>query len=194
MSECSEEFLQPSRSHSKGLFGTNGTNRIASTERSMPMSRNELRQRIEEVEARDAQPPEWLSVLADLAARAFHSQGQLAPVGCHFHKNNEIETPQWEVTLFVSGTEVYGGAHDGQCVLTRFAVDLRELMLAFDAVESCYWQTQTMADDDQLGPHVGVEGLFQGHSVWLRVTAQPPSEFESGRVFDELEDELQNRW
>ncbi len=147
-----------------------------------------------EAEIREPQPPKWLGALATLAAQAFHSQSPLAPVGCHFHKNDEVAPAQWEVTLFVSSTEVYGGARDGQCVFSCFMIDLRDLMEAFDVVESCYWQAQTLTDDDQLGPHVGVEGLFQGHSVWLRITAQPPSEFESGRVFDQATNELQNLW
>ena len=158
------------------------------------MSRNELKLRAGEIEVHEPQPPKWLGVLADLATRALHSESQLAPVGCHFHMNDEFETPQWEVTLFVSGTEVYGGAHDGQRGHCRFMVDLRDLMVAFDVVESFYWQAQPMADDDQVGPHVGLEGLFQGHAVWLRVTAQSPTEFEPGRVFNELDNELQDRW
>lgn len=158
------------------------------------MSRKDLEPRIDEIEIREPRPPKWLGELASLATRAFHSQSQLAPVGCHIHRNDEGETTQWEVTLFVSSTEVYGGAQDGQCAFSRFMVDLRDLMAAFDVVESCYWQAQTMAEDDQLGPHVGVEGLFQGHSVWLRITAEPPNEFEPGRVFDQFANELQNRW
>lgn len=158
------------------------------------MSQEDLESKIDDVEIREPQPPQWLGELATLATQAFHSQSQLAPVGCHFHKNDEVEPTEWEVTLFVSSTEVYGGARDGQCAFSHFMVDLRDLMAAFDVVESCYWQAQTMTDDDQLGPHVGVEGLFQGHSVWLRITAQPPSEFEPGRVFDQATNELQNRW
>lgn len=158
------------------------------------MSREELKPKIDDVEIREPQPPRWLGELATLATQAFHSESQLAPVGCHFHKNDEVDPIQWEVTLFVSSTEVYGGARDGQCAFSRFMVDLRDLMAAFDVIESCYWQAQTMTEDDQLGPHVGVEGMFQGHSVWLRITAQPPSEFEPGRVFDAAANVLQNRW
>lgn len=73
-------------------------------------------------------------------------------------------------------------------------VDLRDLMEVFDAIESVYWQPQTMADDDEVGPHVGVEGIFEGHSVWLRITAEPPSQFESGRMVDVLANEVEDRW
>ncbi len=147
-----------------------------------------------EVEMSGPQPPQWIGELTRFVLRAFHSRGDLAPVGCHFHENDEIETPQSEVTLFVSSTEVYGGALDGHCAFSPFMVNLVDLMAVFDVVESCYWQAQTMAEDDQLGPHVGIEGRFQGHSVWLRITAQPPEQFETGRVFDQLATELQNLW
>jgi hypothetical protein len=160
----------------------------------MGMSHEKLQPLSDEVKTCRPEPPRWVSELAQRAMRAFHSQGELAPVGCHFHEVREVETPQFEVTLFVSSTEVYGGALDGQCTFSPFMVDLAELMSAFDAVESCYWQAQTMAEDDELGPHVGLEGRFQGHSVWLRITAQPPQQFETGRVFDQLATELQNLW
>jgi hypothetical protein len=125
---------------------------------------------------------------------AFHSEERLAPVGCHFHPHAEASRVQWEVTFFVSSTEVFGGAWDGQRAVSRFLLDLRELMEAFDVVESVYWQAQTMAEDDQLGPHVGVEGQFQGQSIWLRVTAQPPEQFEAGRKVDLCASEMVDRW
>lgn len=158
------------------------------------MSQDDIPSKIDGVELRELQPPRWLGELSELATRAFHSESPIAPIGCHFHKNEETESPQWEVTLFISSTEFYGGPLDGKCAFSRFMVDLRELMAVFDIVESCYWQAQTMSDDDQLGPHVGIEGRFQGQSIWLRITAQPPSPFEPGRVFDQFANELQNRW
>lgn len=160
------------------------------------MSPNELESQVEEIELHEPQPPQWLSKLAQLATNAFRSDSEMAPVGCHFHLNdeNEDQAPQWEVTLFASSTEIYGGPSDGQQMISRFMLDLRELMLAFDAVESCYWQAQPMADDDQLGPHVGVEGWFQGQSVWLRITSQPPEQFEAGQTFDQGQDAVEKRW
>ena len=142
--------------------------------------------RFDEAESPDARPPHWLVQFADLATQAFHSDEMLAPVGCHFHRfeGEKVSSSQWEITLFVSSTEVYGGALDGSCSVSPFMLDLRVLMDLFDSIESCYWQAQTMADDDQLGPHVGLEGLFEGHSIWLRITAEPPSQFESGRRVD----------
>ncbi len=167
-----------------------------STERGVPMSHDDKSLSRPGSESGEAQPPQWLDRFANRASQAFHSADKLAPVGCHFHRYEEEGglLPQWEVTLFASSTEIYGGALDGSCAVSRFMLDLRVLMEVFDVVESCYWQAQTMADDDDLGPHVGVEGQFEGHLVWLRITAKPPGQFESGRVVDLCANEVQDRW
>ena len=158
------------------------------------MSHDNLEPLSDEIEGSGPKQPSWIGELARLAVRSFHAPSDIAPVGCHIHQNDESEPIQWEVTLFVSSTEVYGGSLDGQRRFSPFMVDLTELMLALDVVESCYWQAQAMAKNDQIGPHVGVEGLFQGHSVWLRITAQPPNQFDPGRVFDVVAAELQDLW
>lgn len=158
------------------------------------MSLDDHSPEMEESVVRECHPPSWLSRFGDLATRAFHSTDRLAPVGCHFHLHEEADPPQWEVTLFVSSTEIYGGAFDGQRAVSRFMLDLSELKETFDVIENFYWQAQTMAEDDQLGPHIGVEGTFEGHSVWLRVTAEPPSDFQPGRAIDLYENKLHDRW
>ena len=142
------------------------------------------------------QPPSWLGRFADLATRAFHSADQLPPVGCHFHQHEYEDgtIPQWEVTLFATSTEVFGGAFDGLSATVPFMLDLRSLMEIFDGIESLYWQSQTMADDDAVGPHVGVEGFFEGHSVWLRVAAEVPSQIESDCASEFCATEEQDRW
>lgn len=150
--------------------------------------------RLQGSESDAVEPPRWLDRFANLATRSFHSADNLAPVGCHFHRCEGVASPQWEITLFASSTEIYGGALDGQCAVSRFMVDLRDLMEVFDAIESVYWQPQTMADDDEVGPHVGVEGMFEGHAIWLRITAEPPSQFESGRLVDVIANEVEDRW
>ncbi len=139
-------------------------------------------------------PPRWIERLGQLTSRAFHSSGLLAPIGCHFHQNDELDGSQWEVTLFVSSTEFFGGPNDGKVVASRFMLDLKEVLEAFDAVDSLYWQTHVMAEDDQLGPHIGVEGEFEGNAVWLRITAEPPAQFQPGRSVDLQVNIAEDRW
>lgn len=140
-------------------------------------------------------PPRWIERLAGLVTEAFHSDDVLAPIGCHFHcHDEELSRPQWEVTLFVSHTEFFGGAYDGQRAVSRYMLDLKKVMAAFDAVESFYWQAQSMAEDDQLGSHIGLEGEFEGHSVWLRITSEAPAQFEPGRTIDAYANVVEDNW
>lgn len=103
----------------------------------------------------------------------------LAPLGCHYHHNRALD--QWEVTIFVGGTEIVGGELDGQIRFSKFHLDLRELFDLFDFVDEFHWQAARMGPDDDLGPHVSVEGAVEGRSVWLRVLAYPPARFSKGR-------------
>ena len=129
-------------------------------------------------------PPRWIQRLGHRISQAFHASGLLAPIGCHFHQNDGLDGSQWEVTLFVSSTELFGGSNDGQIAVSRFMLDLKAVLSAFDVVDSLYWQTHVVAEDDQLGAHIGVEGEFEGNAVWLRITAEPPAQFQPGCSVD----------
>jgi hypothetical protein len=123
------------------------------------------------------QPPTWLRSLTDLAGASLQPVDVLAPLGCHYCEVDGV----WEITLFASQTEILGGPDDGGLRASRFHVDLSALVALFDEVESAYWQAQGLGADDDLGPHVGVEGVYAGHRVWLRITAIAPRRFPPGR-------------
>ena len=57
-----------------------------------------------------------------------------------------------------------------------FGVNLRALPEVFSVVHGYHWQTSTGGPEDELGPHVAVEGIYRRQSIWLRVLAQPPAE------------------
>ena len=123
------------------------------------------------------EPPEWISQLADDVSAQLLAVDVLSPVACHFHRAED----EWEITLFASHTEVLGGPLDGLLKSSRFHFDIRPVLDLFDVVDSIYWQAQSLGDGDDLGPHLGIEGLYQGEQVWLRVLASPPQQFPPGR-------------
>ncbi len=123
------------------------------------------------------EPPDWLQSLADEVANLFHAVDILAPLGCHYCQIDGT----WEITLFASRTEIVGGAADGRHRTSRFHMDLKSLMGLFDEVESAYWQAQGLGAEDDLGPHLGVEGMYAGRRVWLRIPSQAPRRFPAGR-------------
>lgn len=124
------------------------------------------------------QPPPWLQQLVDRLTSALNALEALPPIGCHFARHDGV----WEVTLFASQTEVIGGPLDGRRTHARFQVDLQHVMAAFDRLDACFWQAQELGFEDDLGPHVSIEGLVGDEHVWLRITAFAPTRFEPGRL------------
>lgn len=137
-------------------------------------------------------PPTWIADLAAQVLQEILPLKPLAPIGCH-HFHNE-RTRQHEVTLFASSTETLGGPEDGLRDDSPFCLDLTGLFELFEAVEDFRWQSTPVDHRDQLGSHVSVEGIYREHSVWLRILATPPSDFEHGRVFDVHGAELRDLW
>ncbi len=136
--------------------------------------------------------PHWIDELADDVATRLFSSDPLPPLGCHSFHDEEME--QWEVTLFASRTEIIGGPKDGTLSDATFAVDLRELLPLFTEVDSFYWQTNSLGDEDELGPHTSIEGSYQGHRVWLRILAVAPDRFEPGRYVRVHDLRIEDRW
>lgn len=122
-------------------------------------------------------PPEWLQELADGVATRILAVDVLAPLGCHFTCADEV----WEITLFASSTEILGGPQDGGERVSRFHVDILPLFELFDSLESVYWQAQGLGFEDDLGPHLGIEGVVQGQRVWVRIPSLPPRGYSPGR-------------
>lgn len=124
-----------------------------------------------------SQPPDWIRSLVEHIATRFISADVLAPLACHHCEVGGV----WEITLFASQTEIMGGPQDGGVRVSRFHLDLKCLFAIFDTIDSAYWQAHGLGRGDELGPHVGIEGTFQGHRVWLRLPATAPQRFPAGR-------------
>jgi hypothetical protein len=73
-----------------------------------------------------------------------------------------------------------GGADDGAVVIPGFSLDLQALLAHFDRVEAFQWYPSGLGPYDPEGPCVSIEGLYQGHNVWLRLLAESPAEEEPG--------------
>ena len=119
-------------------------------------------------------PPEWLADLANRIAGRFEPIDEFASVCCHFADGGDC----WELTLFLSTTEQMGGAKDGQRLFSRFAFDLFDLSETLDLVERLYWQPLPITPGDEVGPHIGLMGQYDGRTVWVRILAQPGDRFE----------------
>lgn len=125
-------------------------------------------------------PAAWLSGLADAIAKTLEplSSEPLPALDCHFTKYEGI----WEVTLFTESTEIVGGPEDGSIKHSALGVRVSEILDLFQNVSSCNWQTQAFGPDDDLGPHLSIEGLYKGRTIWLRILAAAPQQFPCRRA------------
>ena len=139
-----------------------------------------------------ASPPKWLAELVDRVSEQIYAVDVLAPLGCHFYRNKTLN--QWEVTLFASRTATIGGKQDGRVTASRFNVDLRRLLQVFPDSVECHWQALSLGPDDQLGPHLSIEGEYKGHLFWLRVLAVAPRQIDIGRTADAYSMRLVDHW
>ena len=89
-----------------------------------------------------------------------------------------------ELIVYPTPVELVGGAVDGAVVVPGFSLDLQMLPAAFERVDALHWQAHSMGSYDLEGPHLSLEGIYQGHHVWLRVLSEPPEEAEPGLRLD----------
>ncbi len=67
-------------------------------------------------------------------------------------------------------------------MVTGFSLDIEQFRSLFDRVDSAAWQSLGFPSDE--GPHVSVEGVFQGHEVFIQVLAYAPEDEEPGMKGD----------
>lgn len=137
-----------------------------------------------------SEQPVWLNTFVDRVCACLHPIEDLPPIGCHVTRENDI----WEVTVFVSPTEIVGGQHDGERLAGLFVVDLIDLLHLFDVVESAGWQPHQQHEQDELRNHVAVEGYVNGHHVWLRALADTPERYAPGRYLNVFEKKFLDTW
>ena len=152
--------------------------------------------------------PDWVSSLTEEIARHLVAAAVPAPIGVHVQRSDTPAStgprpstkrraprePVWEVSLFYGKTEVLGGAGDGKRTDTAFWLDLAAVTAAFTSVEGFFWQAAPLGPEDDLGPHVAVEGVYDGHRVRLRVLAAAPERFPSARAADTLNGTFVDLW
>lgn len=126
------------------------------------------------------QPPEWIDALANAAAKAVEplNSKPLAPLACHYTKFESV----WEITLFMEATEVVGGPEDGSVKQLPIGVRICEVLDLFQSISSCNWLAHSSGADDDLGPHLSIDGSYKGRRVWLRILSQAPRRFPARQI------------
>jgi len=120
--------------------------------------------------------PAWMENLVEVISECVEAQRPMGPLGYRYLAQGD----PCELMVYPTPVELVGGAEDGAVVLPGFSLDLQALLAHFDRVEACRWSPSGLGPYDPDGPCVSIEGLYQGHDVWLRVLAEPPEDEEPG--------------
>ena len=137
-------------------------------------------------------PPAWLRWFVNDAVRGIMDRHAAAPVGCHFFHDQDADV--WEVSLFQSRTEVYGGAADGKYIPGGLQIDVSAVSAAFDLAPAVYWQSESISSDDQLGNHLSFDGVARGVQVWLRILQSAPEWAGPGRLVHAERGTVEDIW
>lgn len=138
--------------------------------------------------------PDWLNSLAETVAGCL-VEVSASSLAAHVQEGvDDLGEPMDEVSFFYGATETVGGAKDGKRTHVPFWLDLAPLVGAFDSVDEFTWQALPMGEDDDFGPHVAVEGMFQGRAVRVRVLAASPKQFPAARTAESRRNSVANRW
>ena len=94
------------------------------------------------------------------------------------------EDELWRMMIYLAPVELVGGPSDGAITHAFFSLDLQELISAFDEVMAFLWYTDSISPHDLAGPHITVEGNYQGRHVFLEILSFAPADEEPGHKVD----------
>jgi hypothetical protein len=126
----------------------------------------------------DSQPPARLEKFIDIIAHCIEVHSPTGPLGWRYLEEEDYA----ELEVYPTLVEIVGGEWDGDLVLAGFSLDVSDLLAAFSKVDAIHWSSQGIADDE--GAHLSIEGIYEGHDIWLRILAEPPEDEGPGMQLD----------
>jgi hypothetical protein len=125
-------------------------------------------------------PSAWMTELVEGVAGCMEAHSPIGELGWRYHEDEEL----LELMVYPTPVKLVGGEHDGAIVMPGFSLDVLALQAVFERVTALHWHAQDFGPDDEDGPHLSLEGTYQGHPVWLRVLAEAPDDEEPGLELD----------
>ena len=123
-------------------------------------------------------PEAWLDELVEEVAGCMTADSPMGPLG---YRYGDDDGP-WQIDLYPTPVELIGGAVDGEVVDPGFSLDIEQLRGLFDRIDFVAWQSLGFPGGE--GPHVSIEGVYQGHDVFIQVLAYAPDDEEPGMKLD----------
>jgi hypothetical protein len=122
----------------------------------------------------DEEDLEWLVNLQDAVAACVEAESPMGPLGLSYGEEDGF----WEIAIYPTPVELVGGADDGAVVTPGFSLDLEQLRSAFDSIAAIGWNALGLNYSE--GPHVYVEGVYEGRDIFLQVLAYAPEDEDPG--------------
>ena len=122
-------------------------------------------------------PSAWLSKFVEAVSDCMEAHSAAGPVGWRVYEEDDDTV---ELLIYAMPVELMGGEYDGSIVLPGFSLDVQALQSLFERVTALDWKAQGFGPGDDVGPCLSLEGIYQGHVIWLRVLAEAPEDEEPG--------------
>lgn len=123
-----------------------------------------------------SKPPVCMESLIDIVANSMEPHNELGRLGYRWGNEDGF----WEISVYPTPAELVGGAEDGAVVFPGFSLDVQELSTAFEELVDVHWRAQLFGPHDQEGQNLSLEGVYDGHDVWLLVLSEAPDDEEPG--------------
>lgn len=111
---------------------------------------------------------DWLDSLLEAVGNCVEADSPMGPLGLRYREAEGF----WEVWIYPTPVELVGGRHDGEIVVPGFTLDLEQLRSCFDSLAAIHWNALGLNLTE--GPHVSIEGVYEGREVFLQVLAYAP--------------------
>jgi hypothetical protein len=121
---------------------------------------------------------DWLNTVLEAVEGCLEADSPMGPLGLRYREEEAF----WEVWIYPTPVELVGGRHDGEVVVSGFSLDLEQLRECFDSVVALNWSALGLNYSE--GPHIGIEGVFEGREIYLQVLAYAPEGEEPGLKVD----------
>ena len=125
-------------------------------------------------------PSTRLQALVEAVASCMEAHSAMGAMGWRYLEDDAFV----ERVVYATPVELVAGEYDGAIVMPGFSLDVQALQEVFERITALQWHVQGFGPGDDDGPHLSIEGTYQGHHVWLRVLAEALNDAEPGLQLD----------
>ena len=127
-----------------------------------------------------SEAPAWMQSLIDLVASCMEAHSEMGPMAFRWGEEEDA----WDIMVYPTPGELIGSADDGALVSPGFSLDVQELTTAFEELVDVRWRAHAFGPHDEEGRHISIEGVYDGHEVYLQVLSDAPEDEEPGFKVD----------